>query len=183
MRADDSSDFAHAFLNILEDFVEERDRLGATEKAVLNILEDFGEEKRRSEDTQKAALNILDDFAGEKALLESTQKAMINILDDFDAEKGKVAITNLDLRREVEDRATAERALTAKSAALAASNAELEQFAYVASHDIQEPLRMVSSYMQLLSDRYSGRIDAQATKYIAYALEGATRMQEIGRAH
>jgi PAS domain S-box-containing protein len=91
----------------------------------------------------------------------------------------ELSASNALLLSEVVERKEAERQLQELTENLKRSNRELEQFAYVASHDLQEPLRAVTSYTQLLSQRYQGQLDAKADKWVAYIVDGATRMQQL----
>ncbi len=91
--------------------------------------------------------------------------------------EGRSAI--LMIIRDITERKRAEEALKENAEELKISNAELQQFAYVASHDLQEPLRMIVSYLTLLDNRYSSELDEKAHEYIAYAVDGGERMREL----
>ncbi len=87
--------------------------------------------------------------------------------------------THLSLRQLYKQLQEANAVLEQRSQDLARSNAELEQFAYAVSHDLQEPLRMISSYLALLKRRYVDNLDEKGLEFIAYAVDGAQRMQEM----
>ena len=93
-------------------------------------------------------------------------------------EDGEI-VASRSVIRDISDLKETERELREQTERLEQSNRELEQFAYLASHDLQEPLRMVASYTQLLARRYGDELDEKAQRYIAYAVEGAERMKAL----
>lgn len=106
------------------------------------------------------------------AVRASGPREFVQLGDDVDTMRRHI-VDELEALREASDR------LDEQARDLERSNAELEQFAYVASHDLQEPLRKVASFSQLLERRYKGQLDERADQYIAFAVDGAKRMQVL----
>lgn len=107
------------------------------------------------------------------------ERLLIQDLADRSALAITIARLFTSLKKELDLRMKAESSLKTYAAELERSNADLEQFAYVASHDLREPLRSIEGFLKLLSRRYSGRLDENADRFIAFAVAGAVRMHRI----
>ncbi len=106
--------------------------------------------------------------AAQESLIKANEELERRVLERTE----QLETLNRDLLNEIQQRRDRERLLRQKTQ-------ELEQFAYVASHDLREPLRMMSGFAKLLEDRYRGRLDEKADKYIYYIVDGAIRMEKL----
>ncbi|MBI5725822.1 MAG: hypothetical protein HZA50_17815 [Planctomycetes bacterium] len=188
--AADPLHYSRAILNILDDFGEEKVRMGDSQKAILNILEDSGTEKLRVETDQKAIFNILEDVSEDKERLADTQKAIVNILEDVDAEKNKLDHTNQEMAVEVAERqraeeqvknlnASLEQRVVERTVQLEAANKELEAFSYSVSHDLRAPLRSIDGFSRILLEDYNDKLDAEGRDSLNRVRAATQRMGRL----
>jgi PAS domain S-box-containing protein len=135
--------------------------------------------QRRESDQSQAVMEINNDITERKRAEESLRRAHEELEQRVQERTRDLKTSNELLEMEILERRRAQNILAQQSAELTRSNSELEQFAYIASHDLQEPLRMVGSYVQLLERNYKSLFDAKGEEYIAYAVDGAKRMQML----
>ncbi|MDO8302140.1 MAG: ATP-binding protein [Sedimentisphaerales bacterium] len=133
--------------------------------------------KRLSLGAQKVGGGNLDHKVGTNLKDEIGQ--LSRIFDKMTEDLKTTTASRNELNHEIADRIQAEESLQKASDDLVRSNKDLEQFAYIASHDLQEPLRVITGYLQLIAKRYKGRLDSDADEFINFAVDGANRMQSL----
>jgi signal transduction histidine kinase len=117
--------------------------------------------------------------AARRQAVEELRQVLLGLETKVEERTAELKQVNTYLIREMAERQKAEEQRASHARELDRSNTELEQFAYVASHDLQEPLRIITSYVQLLERRYQGKLDAEADKFIERAVAGAARMNRL----
>jgi PAS domain S-box-containing protein len=124
-------------------------------------------------------ISVIEDIRDRKQAQQALQEARQSLEVQVQERTKELTAANMALKTKIAERLETDRQLAALTTELQRSNRDLEQFAYVASHDLQEPLRAITSYTQLLAKRYQGQLDDKAEKYIYYVVDGATRMQRL----
>ena len=140
----------------------------------IGLFKDIVANKENFEELQRKEYVRYEDMPIESA---DGQRIAVEFLSNVYTVNNKKVIQcnirNITVRKKLEED------LVIKAAELARSNVELQQFAYIASHDLQEPLRAISGFTELLVKRYHGKIDEKADTYIDFITEGTTRMQQM----
>ena len=126
-----------------------------------------------------AVLGVAVDISDHKRIEEELRQHRDHLEELVSQRAAELRRTNEQLTKEVEVRQRAEQQLARRAAELERSNRDLQQFAYVASHDLQEPLRAVSGYCQLLLQRYQDDLDETANEFLGFAVDGAARMKQL----
>ncbi len=147
--------------------------------AVAGLVGTIGERLASERELRRHRRQLEEEIAERKQAEEALRRAHEELEMRVIERTSELKNANEHLELEIAERKRAEAGLSLRSQELARSNADLEQFAYVASHDLQEPLRMVASYLQLLEERYSDKLDSDAHEFIGFAVDGARRMQVL----
>ena len=136
--------------------------------AISTISRDITESKKAEEKMQE----LLSE-------LQSSSEELTSSNEELQATSEELKTSNEELQLQMDSEVEAKRQIEEIASKLKVSNKELEQFAYVASHDLQEPLRMVTSFTQLLERQYKGQLDKDADEYIGFIVEGTHRMKYL----
>jgi len=123
--------------------------------------------------------DLVTDFTEYKKMERELKRYQEELEERVKERTAQLAQSNEDLQKEIGERRKVESALREKTEALKISNRELEEFAYVASHDLREPLRKISTFADLLSKKYQSHLDEKGERYIYYMVDAANRLQEM----
>ena len=145
-------------------------------RAVLNMLEDLSEERERMGDGQRALVNILEDSYEERARLRDTQAAVLNILEDLEDEQEEIRRLNSQLEDRVRERTED---LLQRTAELKAANQELEAFAYSLAHDLRTPIRAISAFGAVLARNQGDQLGDQGRQTLERIRRASARMGEL----
>jgi PAS domain S-box-containing protein len=123
-------------------------------------------------------LLAIEDITERKQAHEALRKAYEDLEERVEARTRELALANLQLQKEIEEHKRTQELLALKAKELARSNSDLEQFAYLVSHDLQEPLHVVAGFLKLIHRRYKSQLDAKAEEFIGCALDSICRLEQ-----